>query len=64
MLFMVIERFKDRDGVKSRFAERGRMLPTGVTYINSWIETSGNIRYQVMDAPSLDALKELDWSLG
>ncbi len=58
MLFMVIERFKDRDQIKSRFDKHGRMLPTGVTYINGWIETSGNVCYQVMDAPDLNALRE------
>ena len=37
MLFMVIERFKNRDGaaVYRRARERGRMLPEGLSYLSS-----------------------------
>jgi hypothetical protein len=37
MLFMVIEKFINRDPqpVYSRLAEKGRMMPEGLTYINS-----------------------------
>ena len=40
MLFMVIEHFKGRDPkrVYERFAERGRLMPDGLNYVNSWIE--------------------------
>ncbi|MFL6374211.1 MAG: DUF3303 domain-containing protein, partial [Pyrinomonadaceae bacterium] len=38
MLFMVIEHFKGRDPgpVYKRFAERGRLMPDGLKYVNSW----------------------------
>lgn len=51
MLYMVIERFKDRDGaaVYKRFAERGRMMPDGLNYIDSWIEPSFDRCFQVME---------------
>ena len=58
MLFMVIERFKDPEVVKARFAERGRMLPEDVSYANSWIETDGKTCYQIMEAASREALGE------
>ena len=58
MLFMVIERFKDPEGVRVRFAEKGRMLPPGVTYVNSWVETSGRVCYQIMEAPGEEWLAE------
>ena len=40
MLFMVIERFKDNDmiPVYLRVRDKGRMLPEGLKYLNSWIE--------------------------
>jgi hypothetical protein len=36
---MVIEKFKDGDAsrVGERFAQRGRMLPEGVSYEGSWL---------------------------
>ena len=42
MLFMVIERFKERDAraVYRRFREKGRMTPDGLTYVGSWIEAN------------------------
>ena len=38
MLFMVIERFKNRDakGVYRRFREQGRMAPDGLSYVDGW----------------------------
>src|SRR5258706_11170788 len=51
MLFMVIERFKNRDAgpVYQRFREQGRMLPEGLTYIDSWTETSFDRCFQLME---------------
>jgi len=42
MLFMVIERFKNRDAraVYRRFQEKGRMAPAGLQYVGSWIEAN------------------------
>jgi cytochrome o ubiquinol oxidase subunit 2 len=42
MLFMTIERFKDRDAkaVYRHFREHGRMLPDGLTFAGSWVEAS------------------------
>jgi hypothetical protein len=40
---MVIERFKDARAVTAvyeRFREKGRMMPDGLRYIDSWIEPS------------------------
>ena len=57
---MIIERFHSgrvRE-LYSRFAEKGRMLPDGVTYIDSWIDESVTICYQLMEAESRDLLDE------
>jgi hypothetical protein len=58
MLFMVIERFKNRDAraVYARARDKGRMLPEGVTYFSSWVETSFDRCFQLMEAPDEDGL--------
>jgi tRNA splicing endonuclease len=42
MLFMVIEKFKNKDAlaVYRRFREHGRMMPDGLKYVESWIEAN------------------------
>ena len=59
MLFLVIERFKlgDPKAVGERFNKQGRMLPEGVTYQASWMDTSGSRCYQLMEAASVNALR-------
>ena len=51
MLFMVIERFKNRDAkaVYSRFKELGRMMPNGLTYVGSWVEDNFDRCFQLME---------------
>jgi hypothetical protein len=58
MLFMVIERFKQADPtpIGERFRQKGRMLPEGVAYRASWVDSTGTRCFQVMEAPSLEAL--------
>lgn len=65
MLFMVIERFKDNDmiPVYRRLREKGRMLPEGVKYIDSWIEPNFSRCFQIMECDDLRRLQEwiLQW---
>ena len=51
MRFMVIETFKSGRTplVYERFQQKGRMLPDGLTYIDSWVERDGNRCFQVME---------------
>jgi len=58
MLFMVIERFKNGDAkpVGERFRRSGRMLPEGVAYHASWVDSSGSVCFQIMEAPRHEAL--------
>jgi hypothetical protein len=51
MLFMVIERFRNHDAkaVYRRFREQGRMLPDGLTYVESWTAASFDRCFQLMD---------------
>ena len=57
---MIIERFhpgKVKD-MYQRFAEKGRMLPEGVNYINSWIDSQISICYQVMESDSEEKIRQ------
>jgi hypothetical protein len=58
MLFMVIERFKNGDArmVGERFRQSGRMLPEGLTYHASWVDSSGTRCFQIMEAPHPELL--------
>jgi hypothetical protein len=58
MLFMVIERFKKGDArpVGERFKHSGRMVPDGVTYHASWVDSAGARCFQVMEAPRSELL--------
>jgi Protein of unknown function (DUF3303) len=51
MLFMVIERFKNRDAeaVYGRVREKGRMLPEGLHYVGSWVEPNFSRCFQLME---------------
>lgn len=51
MLYMIIEKFHT-EKVKmlyKRFEEKGRMMPEELHYVNSWINESVSVCYQVMD---------------
>jgi hypothetical protein len=52
MLYMVIERYKNRDAkqVYRRFRDKGRMAPEGLTYVESWVETNFDRCYQLMES--------------
>ena len=51
MLFMVIEKFKNRDApaVYRRFRDQGRMMPDGLKYVASWIEANFDRCFQLME---------------
>ena len=63
MLFMVIERFRGHDAaaaVYRRFREKGRMLPDGLTYVDSWVETNHSRCFQLMECD--DARHFEEWT--
>jgi hypothetical protein len=55
--YMIIERFLPgcKEKVYERFHQKGRMLPAGLAYVNSWLEKDGDRCFQLMetDDPSL-----------
>jgi hypothetical protein len=50
-LYMIVERFRDGDPapVYRRFHERGRMAPAGLVYHASWVDTSLQRCFQLME---------------
>ena len=64
MLYMVIEHFHDPDGVYRRFREKGRMLPDGLEYVNSWVEPDRKRCFQLMRTDDIGTLHEWvkNWS--
>jgi len=57
---MVIERFRHGDAapVYRRFRERGRMAPTGLNYISSWVNEQLTTCYQVMETADRALLEQ------
>jgi hypothetical protein len=58
MLFMVVERFRDGGAkpVYARARERGRMMPDGLRYVDSWVEAGFGRCFQVMECDDLSLL--------
>jgi Protein of unknown function (DUF3303) len=61
MLYMVIETFHPHQvkELYQRVEEKGRLLPPGVQYINSWIDEDIKTCYQVMESETKEKL--LEW---
>jgi hypothetical protein len=62
---MVIERFNGRDPapVYARLKERGRSMPEGLTYLDSWIEGNFDRCFQLMECADVALLQRwiLQW---
>ena len=58
MKYMVIETFKPAaaDRVYARYRERGRMLPKGLVYIDSWLSQDRTKCFQLMAADRRELL--------
>ena len=65
MLFMVIERFRDRNPapIYARLQEQGRALPDGLRYIDSWIEANFDRCFQLMECDDVVLFQQwiLQW---
>jgi len=50
-LYMVIEHFAPgaKEKIYERFHRKGRMLPEGLHYLNSWLEKDGDRCFQLME---------------
>src|SRR5205809_6740373 len=65
MLFMVIERFEDNDmlPIYKRVRDGGRMLPDGLSYVDSWVEPNFARCFQLMECDDLRLFQQwvLTW---
>ena len=61
MLFMVIERFKGGDPlpVYRRFRDQGRLAPSALRYVASWVTADLTACYQLMESDDGSSLE--DW---
>jgi hypothetical protein len=59
MLFMVVERFREPGAapVYARARERGRMMPDGLQYVDSWVDASFGRCFQLMACDDLSLLR-------
>ena len=50
--YMVVEKYKEGcfEKVYERYNSRGRLLPEGLTYLNSWVNHEKNICFQLMES--------------
>ena len=66
MKYIVVETFRPgcKAQVYERFRQKGRMLPGGLRYIDSWLEKDGVRCFQLMetDAPELFEKWIASWS--
>jgi hypothetical protein len=60
MKYMVIETFApgQRAAVYERFRSRGRLLPNGLDYIDSWVEKDGERCFQLMETSRPELFEE------
>ena len=50
--FMIIEKYKPGcfETIYERYNLKGRMLPKGLHYLNSWLNKDNNICFQLMES--------------
>jgi len=60
MKYIVIETFKrgSKERVYERFREKGRMLPDGLRYIDSWLEKDGDRCFQLMETDARELFEQ------
>ena len=55
---MVVEHFKDEVEIYRRFQAKGRMMPDGLVYVSSWIDTEFKKCFQLMEADDIKLFEE------
>ena len=62
MLYMVVEKFKDKDEIYRRFDEKGWLMPDGLKYVSSWIDADFKTCFQLMETDDFRLFDE--WIAG
>jgi hypothetical protein len=60
MLFMVIEKFRSQDAksVYRRFRDKGRLMPDGVAFVNSWVAADLGRCFQLVECSDITLLQQ------
>lgn len=60
MLFMIVEKFRPgvADQIYQRLAERGRMIPPGLEYLDSWVTLDVSRCFQLMRTGRRELLQQ------
>ena len=60
MQYMVIETFFENslEKIYKRFHEKGRMLPEGLHYLDSWLTRDGSRCFQLMETQQFELFRE------
>jgi hypothetical protein len=66
VFYMIVERFKNGDPVPvyRRFRDRGRLAPSGLQYISSWVDEKLERCFQIMETDDRNLLDQwiANWS--
>jgi hypothetical protein len=66
MLFMVIEKFRDQNvkAVYRHFRDKGRLMPEGLAFVNSWVTADVGRCFQLMECDDITLLQRwvAEWS--
>lgn len=66
MLFMVIEKFREHNAkaVYQRLREKGRMMPDGLAFVNSWVAADLSRCFQLMECADVTLFQKwiAQWS--
>ena len=64
MQYMVTEQFKDARAIYQRLRDRGRLMPNGLRYVDSWISEDLSRCFQLMETDSPKLFEEwiANWS--
>ncbi|NUM47842.1 MAG: DUF3303 family protein [Anaerolineales bacterium] len=60
MKYMIIERYHQgaKDAIYERYAAKGRMMPEGLHYLDSWLTVDGQTCYQLMETEHRDLFEQ------
>jgi hypothetical protein len=59
MMFMVIETFRDQNAkaIYERLRDKGRQMPDGLKFVNSWVSADLGRCFQLMEAADITLLQ-------
>jgi Protein of unknown function (DUF3303) len=66
MLFMVVEHFRNQDAksIYRRLSEKGRLMPEGLSFVNSWVAADLSRCFQLMECGDVSLFQRwvAEWS--